>query len=84
MTSLFDALSRNNDRLPSPNVLPDDFLELLKSQDFDVKLTVSPMCLCRVHVVSRLLSVLLLLRSEMRSGLADSRRKANFSSALIR
>ncbi|CAI2354406.1 unnamed protein product [Caenorhabditis sp. 36 PRJEB53466] len=39
MTSLFDSLSRNNDRLPSPNFLPDDFLELLKSQDFDTKLT---------------------------------------------
>ncbi|EGT55524.1 CBN-CHE-12 protein [Caenorhabditis brenneri] len=39
MTSLFDALSRNNDRLPSPNFLPEDFLELLKSPDFDTKLT---------------------------------------------
>ncbi|CAP29029.1 Protein CBG09579 [Caenorhabditis briggsae] len=39
MTSLFDALSRTNDRLPSPNILPEDFLELLKSNDFDTKLT---------------------------------------------
>uniref|UniRef100_A0A8R1I8G4 TOG domain-containing protein n=1 Tax=Caenorhabditis japonica TaxID=281687 RepID=A0A8R1I8G4_CAEJA len=39
MTSLFDALSRSTDRLPSPNFLPEDFLELLKSPDFDTKLT---------------------------------------------
>ncbi|CAB3397277.1 unnamed protein product [Caenorhabditis bovis] len=39
MSTLFDSLSRNPiDRLPSPNFLPNDFLELLKSPDFDTKL----------------------------------------------
>ncbi|CAD6193667.1 unnamed protein product [Caenorhabditis auriculariae] len=38
MTSLLDSLIRPLDRQPSPSLLPDDFLEMLKSPDFDVRL----------------------------------------------
>ncbi|CAI5452065.1 unnamed protein product [Caenorhabditis angaria] len=38
MASLFDALTKNADRLPTPNFLPEDFLDLLRSPDFDTRL----------------------------------------------